>query len=78
VVVMHLFVMALALSVSALLLGIGADRLRRRGTPLPATLATGAAMLAQLALVLRWPVPVWLPWITIAATGAATVLSYAT
>jgi hypothetical protein len=79
VVVTHLFVMALALSASALLLGIGAGRLRRRGTPLPATLAiaTGAAILAQLALVMRWPVPVWLPWITIAATGAGTVLSYA-
>jgi MFS family permease len=79
VVVTHLFVMALALSASALLLGIGADRLRRRGTPLAATLAvaTGAAILAQLALVLRWPVPVWLPWVTIAATGAGTVLSYA-
>ena len=59
VVVTHLFVMALALSASALLLGIGADRLRRRGTPLATTLAvaTGAAILAQLALVLRWPVP---------------------
>jgi MFS family permease len=79
VVVTHLFVMALALSASALLLGIGADRLRRRGTPLAATLAvaTGAAILAQLALVLRWPVPVWLPWVTIAAAGAGTVLSYA-
>jgi MFS family permease len=78
-VVTHLFVMALALSASALLLGIGADRLRRRGTPLAATLAvaTGAAILAQLALVLRWPVPVWLPWVTIAAAGAGTVLSYA-
>ena len=79
VVVTHLFVMALALSASALLLGIGADRLRRRGTPLAATLAvaTAAAILAQLALVLRWTVPVWLPWVTIAATGAGTVLSYA-
>jgi MFS family permease len=79
VVVTHLFVMALALSASALLLGIGADRLRRRGTPLPTTLAivTGTAIAAQLALVFRWPVPVWLPWVTIAATGAGTVLSYA-
>jgi MFS family permease len=78
-VVTHLFVMALALSASALLLGIGADRLRRRGTPLAVTLAiaTGTAIVAQLALVLRWPVPVWLPWVTIAATGAGTVLSYA-
>jgi MFS family permease len=79
VVVTHLFVMALALSASALLLGVGADRLRRRGTPLATSLAvaTGAAILAQLALVLRWPVPIWLPWVTIAATGAGTVLSYA-
>jgi MFS family permease len=78
-VVACLFVMALALSASALLLGLGADRLRRRGTPLPATLAiaTGAAIVAQLALLLRWPLPVWLPWVTIAATGAGTVLSYA-
>jgi MFS family permease len=78
-VVTHLFIIALALSASALLLGIGGDRLRRRGTPLTATLAivTGAAILAQLALVLRWPVPVWLPWVIIAATGAGTVLSYA-
>jgi MFS family permease len=78
-VVTHLFVMALALSASALLLGIGADRLRRRGTPLAATLAvaTGAAILAQLALVLRLPMPLWLPWVIIAATGAGTVLSYA-
>ncbi len=77
-VVMHLFVMALALSVSALLLGVGADRLRRRGIPLATTLAiaTGTAIAAQLALVLRWPVPIWLPWVTIAATGAGTVLSY--
>ena len=78
-VVMHLFAMALVLSASALLLGIGADRLRRRGVSLPATLAiaTGIALLAQLALVLRWPLPVWLPWVAIAATGASTVLSYA-
>jgi len=79
VVVSHLFAMALALSASALLLGVGADRLRRRGVSLPATLAiaTATAILAQLALVMRWPVPVWLPWVLIAATGAGTVLSYA-
>jgi hypothetical protein len=78
-VVTHLFAMALVLSASALLLGIGADRLRRLGISLPATLAiaTGTAILAQLALVFRGPVPVWLPWVTIAATGAGTVLSYA-
>ena len=78
-VVAHLFVMALALSASALLLGIGGNRLRRNGIPLSQTLsvATGIALIAQLALVLRWPVPAWLPWIAIAAIGAGTVLSYA-
>jgi MFS family permease len=78
-VVTHLFALAPALSASALLLGIGADRLRRRGVSLPATLAiaTGIALLAQLALALRWPLPAWLPWLLIAATGAGTVLSYA-
>ena len=40
-------------------------------------MATGTALIAQLALVLRWPVPAWLPWIAIAAIGAGTVLSYA-
>ena len=32
---------------------------------------------AQLALILRLPLPLYVPWIVIAATGAATVLSYA-
>jgi len=78
-VVAYLFVMALALSASALLLGLGANRLRRNGIPLTQTLsvATGISLIAQLALVLRWPVPAWLPWIAIAAIGAGTVLSYA-
>jgi hypothetical protein len=71
--------MALTLSVSALLLGIGADRLRRRGVSLPTILAVavGIALISQMALVLRWPVPTWLPWLLIATTGAGTVLSFA-
>ncbi|MBR1280344.1 MFS transporter, partial [Bradyrhizobium sp. AUGA SZCCT0283] len=32
---------------------------------------------AQLALILRLPLPLYVPWIVIAATGAGTVLSYA-
>ncbi len=78
-VVMHLLWMAIALSASALILGMTGDRLRRRGVSLLTifAFATGLAMLAQLALVLRWPVPTWLPWIAIAGIGAATVLSYA-
>jgi MFS family permease len=78
-VVMHLLVMAIALSASALILGTLGDRLRRRGVPLSATFAfaAGLALLAQLALVLRWPIPIWLPWIAIAGIGAGTVLSFA-
>jgi MFS family permease len=78
-VVMHLLLMALGLSASALILGTAGDRLRRRGVSLSATFgfATGLAMLAQLALILRWPIPAWLPWIAIAGMGAGTVLSYA-
>ena len=78
-VVMHLLVMAIALSAFALILGTFGDRLRRRGVPLSATLAfaAGLALLAQLALVLRWPIPTWLPWIAIAGMGAGTVLSFA-
>ncbi len=78
-VVMHLMWMAIALSASALILGTAGDRLRRRGVPLSTTfaIATSLALLAQPALVLRWPVPTWLPWIAIAGIGAATVLSYA-
>lgn len=78
-VVMHLLWMAIALCASALIIGIAGDRLRRRGVSLSTTfaIATSLALLAQLALVLRWSVPTWLPWIAIAGIGAGTVLSYA-
>jgi MFS family permease len=32
---------------------------------------------AQLALILRWPLPSYVLWVVVAAIGAATVLSYA-
>lgn len=78
-VVVHLMVMAMALSASALILGAVGDRLGIRGVSLSVTfaIASGLAMVAQLALILRWPVPAWLPWIAIAGMGASTVLSYA-
>lgn len=78
-VVVHLLLMAIGLSASALILGTAGDRLRGRGVSLSATFgfATGLAMLAQLAIILRWPIPAWLPWIVIAGIGAGTVLSYA-
>lgn len=75
----HLLVMAIALSLGALLWGVAVDRLRRRGVgPRPLLgLAATIFILAQLALVLRLPLPSYVPWIVVAATGAGTVLSYA-
>lgn len=78
-VVQHLFIMAVALSVGALGLGFAADRLRRRGIG-PEILLGGVATVfiaIQLALILRLPLPSYLLWSGVAATGAATVLSYA-
>jgi predicted MFS family arabinose efflux permease len=78
-VVRHLVVMAVALCVSAISLGAAADRLRRRGIRSETLLAATAIvfMLAQLVIVLRWPIPSYLSWTLIAAAGAGTVLSYA-
>ena len=75
----HLLVMAIALSLGALLLGLSADRLRRRGVGPQRILAIVAIVfiVAQLALILRFPVPSYLPWTVIAAVGAGTVISYA-
>ena len=77
--VWHLFTMAVALSLGAILLGAAADRLRRRGVG-PETLLGLVATIfitAQLALILRWPLPSYFLWALVAAVGAATVLSYA-
>jgi sugar phosphate permease len=77
--VWHLFVMAVAVSLGALLWGIAADRLRRRGIGPQALLGFAAtvSVAAQLALTLRWPVPSCFLWAVIAAVGAATILGYA-
>ncbi|KRR25232.1 hypothetical protein CQ14_09435 [Bradyrhizobium lablabi] len=77
--VWHLFVMAIAVSLGAMLWGIAADRLRRRGIAPQALLGFAAtvAVAAQLALILRWPLPSYFLWAVIAAVGAATVLGYA-
>ena len=78
-IVRRLFVMALALCAAALGLGLAADRLRRRGVAVQ-NLLVGAALLfitAQVALVLRWPLPSVLLWSIVAGMGAATVLSFA-
>jgi len=77
--VWHLFAMAVAVSLGALIFGLAADRLRRRGVGPHVLLGCVAtiAIVAQLALILRWPLPSYLLWPIVAAVGAATVLSYA-
>jgi sugar phosphate permease len=77
-IVRHLFVMAATLSAAALLLGIGADRLRGRGIP-PQTILGCAAILfisAELVLILDPHSVSYAPWAVVAGMGAATVLSY--
>jgi MFS family permease len=78
-VVAHLFAMAIALSLGALLLGVVADRLRRRGVSPQALLAgmAASAILAQLAIITRAPIPAYGAWIIVAMAGAATVLRFA-
>ena len=78
-VVQQLFVMAVALSLGAIVLGVSADRLRRRGVGPEMLLALVAAVFiaAQLALILRLPLPSFFLWAVVAAVGAATVLSFA-
>src|SRR5882724_7217095 len=78
-VVTQLFVMAIALGVGGLLLGTIADQMRRRGIG-PERLFALLAMLfiaAQLALILRLPLPSSVLWSLVAMVGAGTVLSYA-
>jgi MFS family permease len=78
-VVFHLFAMAVALSLGAILLGVAADRLRRRGVGPEILLGLVAALFiaTQFALILRLPLPSYLQWAVVAAVGAATVLSFA-
>lgn len=75
----NLFIMAVGLCAGAVLLGVTADRLRRRGVGPRALLGLVATIFiaAQLALILRLPLPSCIPWSVVAAVGAATVLSYA-
>lgn len=74
----HLFVMAVALSLGALLMGLAVDRVRRRGIGPRALLGSVAvvSILVQLGLILRLPLPSYFAWAVVASVGAATVLSY--
>jgi MFS family permease len=77
--VTHLFLMALALSLGALLLGAMADRLRKHNIKTEVVLAAvgGLFVAAEIALVLRVPLPSLVPWSVVSIAGAATVLSFA-
>jgi MFS family permease len=78
-VINQLTTMAIGISLGALLLGMLADRLRKRGVATEVLLAVFGAlfMLAELTLVLRMPLPSIVPWSIVSVVGAATVLSYA-
>src|SRR5439155_14003902 len=78
-VVNQLFTMAIGISLGRLSLGILADRLRQRRVATEVLLAAFGAlfMLAELALILRLPLPPILPWSVVSMVWAATVLSYA-
>jgi MFS family permease len=77
--VVQMFLMAVGLSLGALLLGGIADRLRKHNIRTEVLLGGVGALfvVAELALVLRVPVPSLLPWSIVSITGAATVLSFA-
>jgi MFS family permease len=78
-IVQHLSGMAIAVCVAALFLATVASRLRRVGITSESTLAMTVvlSMTAQAALVLGCSIPSLVLWTVIAATGAATVLSFA-
>ena len=78
-IVHHLFVMAVALCVGALLIGVVADTLRRHGVSPAIVLTTTvcAFLAAELALLVRLPIPSTALWALVAGMGAGTVLSFA-
>jgi MFS family permease len=75
----YLFAMACTLSLGAGLLGIVADRLRRRGLSSAAMLRSAAVLFiaTETAILLRLPAPDYLLWGIVAVFGAMTVLGYA-
>jgi sugar phosphate permease len=77
-VVLHLLVMAVTLSAAALLLGIGADRLRSRGIPTQAILGCAGLVFvaAESLLILDVRSVSYASWAVVAGMGAGTVLSY--
>ena len=75
----QLFLMAIGVCLGALLLGTIADRLRRRGIGTETLFVAVVALflIAELALIMRLPLPSLLPWVVVSIVSAATVLSFA-
>ncbi|UVO35988.1 MFS transporter [Bradyrhizobium arachidis] len=77
--VRQLFTMSIVLSFGALLFGMTVHYVKRRGIGAETVLATVAVLFvaAELALILRVPLPSILPWSVVAIAGTATVVSFA-
>ncbi|MDH2355169.1 MFS transporter [Bradyrhizobium sp. SSUT112] len=77
--VRQLFMMSIVLSAGAWLFGITVHYIKRRGIGAETILALVAVLFiaAELALILRGPLPSILPWSVVAIVGTATVVSFA-
>ncbi len=77
--VRQLFIMSIVLSCGAWLFGMTVHHIKRRGIGAEAILAAVAVLFiaAELALILRAPLPSILPWSVVAIVGTATVVSFA-
>ncbi|KWV49271.1 arabinose ABC transporter permease [Bradyrhizobium macuxiense] len=75
----QLFMMSIVLSSGAWLFGMTVHYIKRRGVRVEAILAVVALLFiaAELALILRVPLPSILPWSVVAIVGTATVVSFA-
>ncbi|MDA9451125.1 MFS transporter [Bradyrhizobium sp. CCBAU 21360] len=77
--VRQLFIMSIVLSGGAWLFGMAVHYTKRRGIGAEAILAMVAVLFiaAELALILRAPLPSIWPWSVVAIVGTATVVSFA-
>jgi MFS family permease len=75
----QLFMMSIVLSAGAWLFGTTVHCIRRRGVGAETILVIVAVLFvaAELALILRAPLPSILPWSVVAIVGTATVVSFA-
>ncbi|QOG23186.1 MFS transporter [Bradyrhizobium sp. SEMIA] len=77
--VRQLFIMSIVLSGGAWLFGMTVHYIKRRGIGAETVLAMVAVLFiaAELALILRAPLPSIVPWSVVAIVGTATVISFA-